>query len=41
MIVKMVKYNREGEVVVMDLVFHNELETMFLLSYFDLQFETE
>ena len=34
-IVKMIKYNREGEEVVMDVVFHSELETMLLLSDFD------
>ena len=39
MIVKMIKYNREGEEVVMDVVFHSELETMLLLSDFDVQFD--
>ena len=38
-IVKMDKYNREGEEVVMDVVFHSELETMLLLSDFGLQFD--
>ena len=39
MIVKMVKFNREGEEIIMDVVFHSELETMLLLSDFDLQFD--
>ena len=39
MIIKMIKYNREGEEVVMDVVFHSELETMLLLSDFDFQFD--
>ena len=39
MTVKMVKYSREGEEVIMDVVFNSELETMLLLSNFDLQFD--
>ena len=39
MIVKMVKFNREGEEIIMDVVFHSELETMLLLLDFDLQFD--
>ena len=39
MIVKMVKFNREGEEIIKDVVFHSELETMLLLSDFDLQFD--
>ena len=39
MIVKMIKYNREGEEVIMDVVFHSELETMLLQTDFDLQFD--
>ena len=38
MIVKIIKFNREGEEI-MDVVFHSELETMLLLSDFDLQFD--
>ena len=38
MIVKMVKFNREGEII-MDVIFHSELETMLFLSDFDLQFD--
>ena len=37
MIVQMAKYNREGEEVFTDVVFHSELETLLLLSDFDLQ----
>ena len=39
MIFKMIKYNLKGEEIVMDVVFHSELETIFLLSDFDLQFD--
>ena len=39
MVVKMVKFNHEGEEIIMDVVFHSELETMLLLSDFDLQFD--
>ena len=39
MIVKMNKYNCEGEEVIMDQVFHSESKTMLLLSDFDLQFD--
>ena len=38
MIVKMVKFNRKVEEIIMDVVFYSELETMLLLSDFDLQF---
>ena len=39
MIVKMVKFNRQGEEIIMDVVFHCELETMLRLPDFDLQFD--
>ena len=39
MIVKMIKFNREGEEIIMDVVFHSELETMLLLSDLDLHFD--
>ena len=35
MIFKMIKYNREGEEVIVDVVFHSELETLLLLLDFD------
>ena len=39
MIVKIVKFSCEDEEIIMDVVFHSELETMLLLSDFDLQFD--
>ena len=39
MIVKMIKYNREGEEVIMGVIFQSELETMLLLSHFDFLFD--
>ena len=39
MIVKMVKFNREDEEIIMDVVFHSELKTMLILSDFDLLFD--
>ena len=35
----MVKYNREGEEVVMNVLFHSELENMLRLLNFDLQID--
>ena len=39
MVIKMVKYNCKCEEVVMGKIFHSELETVFLLSNFYLQFD--
>ena len=39
MIVKIVKFNRKGEEIIIDVVIHSELKTMLLLSDFDLKFD--